>query len=162
MYAGVNPNPDAQHALVFAADFLRDHGPEPTVQNPHSAGDQNGYWLVELRPAFDGHPAFDPTYYAGWMDGPSDAAKTHDVHASAKFTSKEAAQQVAAKLGHTLSCAWEAVEHKCEADRSPERDAAAVRAWAIENFSPDVMDVAVDAYNAGTVGAAKTAFKRTQ
>jgi hypothetical protein len=27
MYARINPSPDAQHALVFAADFLRDHGP---------------------------------------------------------------------------------------------------------------------------------------
>jgi hypothetical protein len=69
------------------------------------------YWLVELRPAFDGHPSFAPTYYAGWMESPVEATKTTDVHASPKFTRKEDAQRVAKQLGHTLSCVWEAVEH---------------------------------------------------
>lgn len=69
------------------------------------------FWLVELRPAFEGHPAFAPTYYAGWMESALEAAKTTDVHAAPKFTSKEDARRVAERLGHTLSCTWEAVEH---------------------------------------------------
>jgi hypothetical protein len=69
------------------------------------------YWLVELRPAFDGHPAFPPTYYAGWMDSPLEAAKTQDVYATPRFTRKDDAERVAKQLGHTLSCVWQAVEH---------------------------------------------------
>jgi hypothetical protein len=73
----------------------------------------NFYWLIELRPAFEGHPAFNPTYYAGWQVSPVEAAKTYDVHASPKFTRKKDAETVADALGacHTLSCVWKAVEH---------------------------------------------------
>lgn len=67
-------------------------------------------WLIELRPAFDGHPAFQATYYAGWKEG-LDAAKTVDPNAAPKFARKEDAERVAAKLGHTLSCVWTAIEH---------------------------------------------------
>ena len=83
------------------------------------AGEAAFYWVVELRPAFGGHPAFPPTYYAGWMKSPLDAARTYDVHASPKFTSKEDAQRVADKLGHTLSCVWRAVEHGFHAAAHP-------------------------------------------
>lgn len=69
------------------------------------------FWLVELRPAFEGHPNFPATYYAGWMSGSLDPAKTQDPLAAARFARKEDAEQVAQKLGHTLSCVWAAVEH---------------------------------------------------
>lgn len=69
------------------------------------------HWLVELRPAFDHHPPFQATYYAGWMEHPLEATKTHDPLAAVRFARKEDAERVAGKLGHTLSCVWKAVEH---------------------------------------------------
>jgi hypothetical protein len=69
------------------------------------------HWLVELRPAFDHHPPFQATYYAGWMEHPLEATKTHDPLAAVRFARKEDAERVAGKLGHTLSCIWKAVEH---------------------------------------------------
>lgn len=77
------------------------------------------HWLVELRPAFAHHPHFDATYYAGWMADPMDAAKTKDPLAAARFARKEDAEQVADKLGHTLSCIWTAVEHGFAAGIQP-------------------------------------------
>jgi hypothetical protein len=79
---------------------------------PQAGGDETPVawdycWLVELRPAFEGHPSFPATYYAGWKDG-LDAAKTADPNAAPRFTRKEDAERVAAKLGHTLSCVWKA------------------------------------------------------
>lgn len=72
------------------------------------------HWLVELRPAFDGHPHFEATYYAGWLD--VEPAKTRDPLAAARFARKEDAERVAEKLGHTLSCVWKAVEHGFASD----------------------------------------------
>ena len=69
------------------------------------------YWLIELVPAFDGHPPFPATYYAGWMETSLNAAMTADPHAAPKWTRKADAEAVAAKLGHTISCVWKAVEH---------------------------------------------------
>lgn len=67
-------------------------------------------WLVELRPAFEGHPPFPATYYAGWMDG-MEGEKTQDAFAAPRFLRKEDAEKVAGELLGTLSCAWRAVEH---------------------------------------------------
>jgi len=74
------------------------------------------HWLVELRPAFEGHPHFEATYYAGWMEHPLEAAKTKDPLAAARFARKEDAERVAKKLGHTLSCVWQAIEHGFSTD----------------------------------------------
>lgn len=67
-------------------------------------------WLIELRPAFKGHPPFPATYYAGWMNGP-ECARTHDARSAPRFARKEDAEKVAGHLLGTLSCIWKAVAY---------------------------------------------------
>jgi hypothetical protein len=100
------------------------------------------YWLVELRPAFDGHPPFPATYYAGYREDPLGAAKTTDPNACPKWARKEDAEKVAEKLGGTLSCIWQAVEHGFESAAAvnnierveAERDALQTE---VESLRPD-------------------------
>jgi hypothetical protein len=69
------------------------------------------FWLVELRPAFDGHPPFPPTYYGGYRFDPLNEAKTTDPNRAARFMYKYDADVVAMKLLPTKSCIWKATEH---------------------------------------------------
>jgi hypothetical protein len=100
------PQPDSVHLSGAQGDVS---GAAASESGSLTAG-FNFYWLVELRPAFAGHPGFEATYYAGYMDGP-EAAKTRDPNAAPKWERKVDAEAVASKIGHTLSCVWEAVEH---------------------------------------------------
>jgi len=68
------------------------------------------FWLVELRPAFEGHPPFPPTYYAGYRDGIHEVMTT-DPNRAARFMYRYDAHVVAQKLLPTKSCIWMATEH---------------------------------------------------
>ena len=69
------------------------------------------FWLVELRPAFEGHPPFQATYYSGYRFDPLNEAKTHDPNRAARFLYRYDAHVVATKLMPTKSCVWMATEH---------------------------------------------------
>ena len=69
------------------------------------------FWLVELRPAFEGHPPFQATYYSGYRFDPLNEAKTHDPNRAARWMYKYDADVVAMKLMPTKSCVWKATEH---------------------------------------------------
>ena len=68
-------------------------------------------WLVELRPAFEGHPPFPTTYYSGYQLDELRAGTTLDPNRAAQFRYKYDADVVAMRLLPTKSCVWRATEH---------------------------------------------------
>lgn len=72
------------------------------------------YWLIELRPAFEGHPPYPATYYAGYELSAGNMAWTTNPNLAPKWMSKDAAECVSKQLCHTLSGIWQAVEHGSE------------------------------------------------
>jgi hypothetical protein len=68
-------------------------------------------FVIQLVPAFPGHPEFEVTYYAGFVCPPDfEAQKTHDVGAAARWIDREDAERVASQLLNTKSCIWKVVE----------------------------------------------------
>jgi hypothetical protein len=68
-------------------------------------------WLVELVPAFEEHPPFQTTYYAGYRFDLLNEAKTFDPNRAARFLYKYDADIAAMKLLPSKSCVWRAREH---------------------------------------------------
>jgi hypothetical protein len=71
------------------------------------------FWVIELTPAFPGHPPFPTTYYAGGREalGSAEQAKVQDIGTAPLWKSKEAAERVLSTLLHTKSCVWRVVEY---------------------------------------------------
>jgi hypothetical protein len=68
-------------------------------------------FVIQLVPAFQPHPEFPVTYYAGYFKSPKwEAEQTNDIHAAARWSAKDEAQKVADALLPSLSCVWKVVE----------------------------------------------------
>lgn len=72
------------------------------------------FWVLELRPAFEPHPAFSPVFYRA----PSgigarqtrETRETRDLGRALRWPSRAAAERAAENMLGTLSCTWEVTE----------------------------------------------------
>jgi hypothetical protein len=80
------------------------------------------FWVIELAPAFQGHPPFPTTYFAGSMEalGSREYAKVQDLGMAPRWKSKDAAQRVVDTMLHTISCVWRVVEY-ADSPAGPQR-----------------------------------------
>lgn len=94
-------------------DAIRGAGPhgrrkEPAT-DPASPGEPcERFWVLELRPAFDPHPAFPPTFRAVPPD--PESSRTQDLALAWRLPSRAAAEHAARHMLGTLSCVWTAAE----------------------------------------------------
>lgn len=72
-----------------------------------------GFWVIELTPAFAGHPSFPSTFYAGGREGLGSAelARVTDIDTAPRWKSKEAAERIVSSLLPTKSCVWRTAEY---------------------------------------------------
>lgn len=83
----------------------------PLKHTPRPSKYREPNFVIQLVPAFDGHPEFTVTYYAGILKPPCfEAHTTHDVGAAARWIDREEAEKVAGHLMNTKSCIWKVVE----------------------------------------------------
>lgn len=66
------------------------------------------FWVLELRPAFEPHPAFPPTFRVAPLD--PESARTQDLARAWRLPSRAAAEHAARHTLGTLSCVWAAAE----------------------------------------------------
>jgi hypothetical protein len=101
----------ADEARQMLKDALKGDIHYPTIHIPQQNRYQDKQYVIQLVPAFQPHPEFKVTYYAGYVKPPKFAPEeTHDIVAAARWVDKEEAQQVASFLLNTLSCVWRVVE----------------------------------------------------
>jgi hypothetical protein len=96
----------AQLKAAFKGEFFT-----PNDHTPKHLQDIEELFVIQLVPAFSGHPEFPVTYYAGYFKAPKwEAEKTNDIHAAARWSAKDEAQKVADALLPSISCVWKVVE----------------------------------------------------
>lgn len=111
-----NPNADrASEVIAEIKDNLKAalkgdiRYPTKHISRPSKYRDPS--FVIQLVPAFPGHPEFAVTYYAGFVCPPNfDAQKTHDIGAAARWIDRDEAEKVAEILLNTKSCIWKVVE----------------------------------------------------
>ena len=101
-------------------------------------------WLVEL---FEGDGSGNSAgwYHTGFTDIGGHARTTKNLHDARRYRTREQAEQVAAKLGHTLTGTWRAVEHGFQVRVQPsvpdKRDALLLAANCCESiYAPGTWD----------------------
>lgn len=69
------------------------------------------FWVLELRPAFEPHPAFPPTFYMPPANiGFRRIQETRDLEVARRWPNRAAAERAAENTLGTLSCVWEVAE----------------------------------------------------
>lgn len=69
----------------------------------------SGPWAIQLCPAFEAHPPFPDTFYAGYRVSAMEAAQTSDREHVPTWSQRDAARAVADSLLPTKSCVWKVV-----------------------------------------------------
>jgi hypothetical protein len=83
----------------------------PNEHIPSYLKDVEELFVIQLIPAFQPHPEFPVTYYAGYFKSPKwEPEQTNDIHAAARWSAKDEAQKVADTLLPSISCVWKVVE----------------------------------------------------
>lgn len=80
------------------------------------------FWVLELRPAFEPHPAFSPVFYRApsgiGARQTQEARETRDLVLAWRYPSRAAAEHAAERTLGTLSCTWGVTEFVVTPDGS--------------------------------------------